>query len=168
MASSDNILQILRIAQPLTLYATIDQKLGATVPKEKYIVYDFSDGTVEYLDFICRLDGYDGGGLDVNIYWSSDVDDSNAVVWSAGCRKLDDGNCNPLTGYAYQYNSVTANVATVSGAIDYATISFTDGADMDNWANGELGVIRVRRDGTDGSDTMGGDAQLWGIAGNEA
>jgi hypothetical protein len=167
MASSDNVLQLIKIVQPLTLYATIDQKLSASIPKEKYIVYDFDDSSSEFLDHICKLDGYDGGGINLYIYWSSDVNTASDVVWNAAIRRISDGTLSPMTGYSYDYNTVIATVPAISGSVDYAVIPFSDGNDMDDWANGELALVRLYREGAVGGDTMGGDACLWGIGINE-
>ena len=51
--------------------------------------------------------------------------------------------------------------ANVSGEADEATIPFTDGADMDNLADGEFFILRIFRNGDDVADDMSNDAELW-------
>ena len=57
--------------------------------------------------------------------------------------------------------------ASASGELSYPTITFTDGADMDSWADGELAIVRVYRDHDHGDDGMTGDAELWDLLGKE-
>lgn len=49
-----------------------------------------------------------------------------------------------------------------AGEVSYTTVTFTDGADMDSWANGELAIVRIRRDPANAGDTITEDAQLIG------
>lgn len=62
MASGDLVGIVGDIVQPSTLYATFDVRVDGSSPVANMPVYDFDDGTIEYLDVYCRLNGYGGGG----------------------------------------------------------------------------------------------------------
>jgi hypothetical protein len=106
---------------------------------------------------------YGGGGLTVRIRWSATSATSNAVRWEAAFRRIDDDAEDVDTSHTYDYNGVTATTASASGEVDYTTITFTAGADMDSLAAGESFVLRLRRKADDAADTMTGDAELHAV-----
>jgi hypothetical protein len=59
-------------------------------------------------------------------------------------------------------NNANPTAASASGEVDYATVTFTDGADMDSIAAGEFFRMTVARDadGTTSTDNMTGDMEL--------
>ncbi|MBK7424296.1 MAG: hypothetical protein IPJ48_15125 [Propionivibrio sp.] len=67
--------------------------------------------------------------------------------------------------HTYDYNDVDDTAASASGELSYPTVTFTNGADMDSWAAGEMATVRVRRNASHANDTMAGDAQLVGVLG---
>lgn len=137
---------------------------GAASPAEGVPYLAFDSATAEYADFQGVLPrNYAGGGLTLTLYWASGVT-TNDTVWNAAFRRVqDDAEDIDTTAHSYDYNAVTATTASAAGEVDYATITFTDGADMDSLAVGELFVLRIKRDATNGSDTMSGDAYLIAI-----
>ena len=160
--------RILKAMPPATLAATIDYRAGGSTPAEQFMVWDFDPSTAEYMDFLCRLENYNGGGLTFTIAWSADGTAAGNVVWEIAIRAIPNDTEDVDTSHTYLYNQVIDAAPTVDGEVTYATITFTDGADMDSWADGELGIARVRRLATDGSDTMNSnDAELWSIRGIE-
>ena len=134
---------------------------GAATPAEGVPYLAFDSGTDEFADFVGVLPRhYAAGGLTVRLYWASTAT-SNATVWGAAFRRVqDDAEDIDTTAHSYDFNSVTATAASAAGEVDYCEITFTDGADMDSLAVGELFVLRVTRDADNGSDTMAGDAYL--------
>ena len=74
---------------------------------------------------------------------TDDADDLDTKAYAAA------NNANPTT-------------ASASGEVDYATITFTDGADMDSVAAGEYFRMIVTRDanGTTSTDDLVGDMEL--------
>ena len=58
-------------------------------------------------------------------------------------------------------------VASASGELSYPTVTFTNGSDMDSWAEGEAAIVRIRRKHDDAGDTASGDAELLGFIGKE-
>lgn len=163
MASGQVVGQILGILQPNANFATFDTRLGGSTPAEVVDVYDFDAGAIEYLDFKVLLSGYAGGGLTMVLPWSASSATSGATVWGAAVRRIADDAEDIDVSQTYDFNAVTDTAASASGELSYPTITFTDGADMDSWANGELAIVRIRRDATNGSDDMAGDAELWGL-----
>ncbi len=170
MASGDPILEVLEVLPPGSSAAGLRFLTGGATPAERVPVWLFDDTSVEYLDFLCRLsDKYAGGGLTLTLPWSATSATSGAVVWGAAIRRLtDDAEDFDTTAHSYDFNDASAVTApSAVGELSYDTITFTDGADMDSLAAGELCIVRVRRDPTNGSDNMSGDAELWALSGKE-
>lgn len=147
-----------------TAGATHGILVGAASPAEGVPYLAFDSGTDEHADFFGVLPrNYAGGGLTLTLHWSSTAT-SGAVVWDAAFRAVpDDAEDIDTTAHAYAFNSVTATTASAAGEVDYCTITFTDGSDMDSLAVGEFFALRIRRDADNGSDGMAGDAYLIAI-----
>jgi hypothetical protein len=161
MASNDIVGIIYAVVPTATTYATPDARAGGSTPAESFPIWDFDDTTAEHLDYHCVLaPTYGGGGLTIRIYWSATSATSNAVVWNAAIRRIADDAEDIDTSHSYDYNAVTATTASASGEVDYCEITFTSGADMDSLTAGEQFVLRIRRDASNGSDNMTGDAEL--------
>lgn len=166
MASGEPVVQVLDVSQPSTLYATSDFRTGGSSPAELVNVWDFDASTTEYLDFKCALRGYGGGGLTFVLPWSASSATSGACQWEIAIRRVQDDAEDIDTSHSYDYNVVSDTAASASGELSYPSITFTNGADMDSWADGEVAIVRVRRN-TAGTDDMTGDAELWGLIGRE-
>ncbi len=148
--------------------ATIDFRAGGSTPGEQVMVYDFDAASIEYMDFLCRLEEYGGNGLTFTIAWSATSATSGNVVWQLAIRAFPAAGGEDVdVSHTYDYNSVTAAAPSTSGDVAYSTITFTAGADMDSWANAELAILRLRRNASSSDDTMTGDAELWWISGRE-
>lgn len=167
MASGDPVVQIIREMPPGTLAALIDTRAGGSTPTEQVIVHDFDATTAWYLDLLCKLVGYDGVGLTFTLVWSASTATTGDVRWEIAVRAMPDDAEDIDAAHTYVFNGVTDAAPSVSGEVVYPTIAFTDGADMDSWAEGELAIVRVRRDPAHGDDDMAGDAELWAVGGVE-
>lgn len=167
MASGDAVVKVLKAIPPATSYAQLDSRAGGSTPAESVEVFDFDASTQEYMDFLCRLEGYDGGGLTFTLPWSATSATSNGVTWQVGIRRIADDAEDIDASHSYDFNEVDDTCASASGELSYPTVTFTDGADMDSWADGELAIVRVSRDTGDTDDTMAGDAELWCLVGKE-
>jgi len=134
---------------------------GAASPAEGVPTLAYDSATDEHADFIGVLPrAYAGGGLTLTLYWASGVT-SGACIWNAAFRRVaDDAEDIDTTAHSYDPNAVTATTASAAGEVDYAAITFTDGADMDSLAVGEMFILRITRDADNGSDDMSGDAWL--------
>lgn len=162
MASGGAVVQVLAMMPPGTAGATIDVRAGGSTPAENVIVYDFDAATDEFMDFLCKLEGYAAGGLTFTLPWSASSATSGDCRWGMAIRRVADDAEDIDGAHTYDYNYTADTAASASGELSYPTIAFTDGADMDSWAEGELAVVRVTRDADNAADTMAGDAELWG------
>jgi len=170
MASGQCVVEILSVIQPAASYATPNIRAGGSTPAEAMPVYEFDDTTKEYLDFICRLsDDYDGGGLTFTLPWMAATATSGKALWGIAIRAFPDDAEDQDAEHTYVFNEAADTAASAAGELSYPTIAFTNGADMDSWAAGQIGIVRVYRHADDDADTMTGDAQLLvaGLVGKE-
>lgn len=168
MAVNEPVVQVLQAMPPATLYATEDVRLGGSTPAESVHVWDFDDSVIEYMDFLCVLRGYGGGGLTFTLAWMATSAITGAVVLSMAIRRLVSDAEDVDSSHTYDFNDTNMlSPPSASGEIVYSTISFTDGLDMDDWSEGEMAIVRVRRLATSGGDDMVGDVELLGIEGRE-
>lgn len=164
MASGDVVGLIKQIMLPAANFATPDTRAGGSTPAESTIVYDFDDTTVEYLDFLVQLQGYDGGGLTIGHEVAMTSATTAEVIFSDAVRRIVRDGEDLDTSHTYDYNDSSAiTVANVAGETVNVPVTFTNGADMDSWADGEYAIVRVRRFASDGGDDATGDAELLGI-----
>jgi len=166
MASGEVVVKILEVMQPLTLFAEEDTRAGGSTPAEDVLIWQFDDTTVEYLDFKCYLAGYDGGGLTFTLPWLAASATTNDVRWGAAVRAFPDDAEDLDAAHTYVYNDATDDTApSASGELSYPVITFTDGADMDSWADAQTAIVRIMR--TAATSNMSGDAGLWTLIGKE-
>lgn len=167
MASGNPVVEIVRDLYPATAFAPVSARAGGSTPAESLTHWAFDAGTDENVDFLCRLsEDYDGGGLTFTLPWMAASATTGNVRWGIAVRRLDTAE-DIDTSHSYDFNETTAAAPGTSGYTAYPTITFTNGADMDNWAVGELAIVRVRRNADDAADTMTGDAQLLDLTGKE-
>jgi hypothetical protein len=149
---------------PATSYAQRTTITGAATPAEAVPVLAFDGGSSdEYMDFLCRLsEDYAGGGLTFKGQFSMASATSNNVRLGIAIRRLnDDAEDIDTTAHSYSFQEATVAVASAVGEPKYFTIAFTDGAQMDSWAAGELAIVRFRREASDTTnDTAAGDMYL--------
>jgi hypothetical protein len=146
-------------------FATLDTILTASAdePDNVIPVLDFDPGaTEEYIYFQGFMPRhYDGGGLTVTLGWSSDATTGD-VIWGVAFKSVtDDADDLDSKAFAAPNESAATTTATAAGELDYITITFTDGADMDSVAAGEVFWLEVHRSSADASDTLNSnDAEL--------
>lgn len=167
MASGSNVILILNEMPPATLFPLYDLRAGGSTPAEMVPILSFDPSTIQYMDFLCRLEGYNSGGLTFTIEWTSASSSSGVVRWEIAIRKMPDAGNNITAAKTYDYNTVDSTTASAAGIPKYATITFTDGADMDSWANGDIAIVRIRRNASHANDTMTSNAELWSFKGRE-
>lgn len=160
MASGQRVGTILSVNVPATLGPQLTVRAGGSTPAERTRCYGFDASTIEYLDFEVELLGYAGGGLTIIIPWMAASATSNNARLRAAIRRIQDDAEDLDTSHTYDYNVVDATCASATGEVQYTSITFTDGADMDSWANGERAILRVSREANHANDNMAGDAQL--------
>ena len=161
MASGSPCILVLNAQSPATTGAAPDVRAGGSSPAERVPIYKFDASTIEYMDFYCQLVSYDGGGLTFSLPWSASSATSGVTRWGVAIRRIADDAEDVDTSQTYDYNDADDTAASASGEISVATITFTNGADMDSWTDGEFAIVRVRRNASHANDTMTGDAELW-------
>lgn len=146
-------------------YATLDAILTASAdePDNVVPVLDFDPGsTEEYIYFRGFMPAnYDGGGVTVTLRWSSDATSGN-VVWSVAFKSITaDADDLDSKAFAAENDSAADATASAAGETTDTPITFTDGADMDSVAAGEMFWLEVHRSSADAGDTLNSnDAEL--------
>jgi hypothetical protein len=104
-------------------------------------------------------------GVTVRVFWSADGVATGNVKWDGFFEEIADDTFDiDADGFTASPQTVTATTATVDGEVDYASITFTDGAQMDSVAAGDLFRFKLERDAADAADTMNSnDAQVLGV-----
>lgn len=139
---------------PSGTYATFDTRNG-------HPVLDFDAATDEEAIFSSVLPRhYAGGGLTVTVMWAASSATSGDVVLDAQIERLEDEGTDMDADSFAAVQSVTVTAPGTSGAVQYSTIAFTSGAQMDSLAAGEAFRLKVRRDANNAADTMAGDLEL--------
>lgn len=162
MASGDVVGHVLEVMPPNASAAARSRRLGGSTPAESILCYTFDGTAAEYLDLKVMLRGYDGGGLTIDLPWAALTVTTGAVRWEVAIRRIQDDAEDLDASQTYDFNGTTDTTASAAGELSYPTVTFTDGADMDSWAEGELAIVRIRRDPANGGDTITEDAQLFG------
>ena len=158
MASGDSLCYVnaLMNEPPASSYATFDTRNG--VP-----VLDFDDTTDESAEFgLLMPRAYAGGGITVTVGWMATTATTGTISLDVAFKSVSD-DADDLDTKAYAAaNNANPTTASASGEVDYATITFTDGADMDSVAAGEYFRMKVLRDadGTTSTDNLSGDMEL--------
>lgn len=144
---------------PSTNFAPITDRNG-------HKVASFDDTTDETLWFTGVLPrNYGGAGITVRLAWMAASATANAVIWEVGFERHEDEGTD-LDADSFATNQFASSTApATSGAVQYLDIPFTNGAQIDSLAAGEHFRLRVTRDanGTNGTDSMTGDAQLLSV-----
>jgi hypothetical protein len=143
---------------PSSNFSTFDSR-------NAHLVLNFDHTTAES----CYFEGvlprnYSGGGITVGIQWMAATATSGNVVWGVSFERHQAGTDDLDSDSFAAEKTVTSAVPGTSGHVVYATIAFTDGAEIDSIAVGEHFRIKVRRVASDAADTMNADdAQLLSI-----
>lgn len=141
---------------PSTDFATFDTRNGV-------FVLDFDDSTdesVEFAGFMPRH--YGGGGITVTAGWMATTATTGTISLDVALKSISDDADDIDTKSFASANNANPTTASASGEVDYVTIAFTDGADMDSIAAGEYFRIKVLRDAdsTTSTDNLSGDMEL--------
>lgn len=167
MATGEPVVSVKAIYPPATLFAFIARRAGGSTPVEGVNVWQFDATTIWYLDFLCTLRGYGGGGLTFTLPWMAATATTGVTRWGLAVRRLLAGTDDIDASHTYDYNVLDATAPGTSGFTLYSEIAFTNGADMDSWADGESAIVRVRREASHANDSMAGFAQLLHLVGRE-
>lgn len=152
---------VLSVLPPGANFAVLTRRAGGSTPAEGVNVWAFDAAAIEYLDFLCVLQGYAGGGLTFTLPWSAASATSGTVRWGGAIRRFADDAEDLDTAHTYDFNDVDDTAPSAAGELSYPTLTFTNGADMDSVADGEVFIFRLRRNATHANDSMTGDAEAW-------
>lgn len=105
---------------------------------------------------------YDGGGLTITTGVASASATTGDMSWKIFLMSVTSNVDNLRTkNFAAPQENTEVDAATTLGAEREFTITFTDGAQMDSIAKGEMFYILLMRDAQDGTnDDMAGDAEF--------
>jgi hypothetical protein len=159
MASGDTLVVCSPLANepPASAYASIDFRNG-------HPILNFDASAAESATWTAVLPRhYAGGGVTVLIIWAGASATSGNVVWNAQIERLESAGTDSDADSFASAQAATGAAQATNGALTYTTIPFTSGAQMDSLAAGELFRLKVTRDATNGSDTMTGDANCFGV-----
>jgi len=132
--------------------------------RNQHPVLDFDASTNESAVFSDIMPQHYAGttGVTVYIHYSMSSATSDTVDWDVAFERIGDQQLDVDGDSFAAVNSVDDTaVPGTSGLVDVVSISFTDGADMDSVAAGELFRLKITRDAV--SDDAAGDAELHGI-----
>ncbi len=159
MASEDTLIIFtpLHNEPPASNFATLDLR-------NLHPVLDFDATTNESAVFRAVMPRSYAGttGVTVYIHYAMTSATSGTVDWDAAWERIGDQQLD-IDGDSFAaVNSVdNTTVPGTSGLVDIVAITFTDGADMDSVAVGELFRLKITRDAT--NDDATGDAELIAI-----
>lgn len=155
MASGDTLAVFTALdgEPPASNYATLDTR-------NNHPVLDFDTTTSETIYFRGVLpNNYAGGGLTIFLAWMATSATSGTIGWLVAIERLADGGTDLDADSFASANTLTAEtVDAAAGVLDYGSVAFTSGAQMDSLAANEVYRISIARDVT--NDTATGDAEL--------
>ena len=126
---------------------------GTTVP---VLGIAFDAAADEEAHFSFRISNYGSGNVFVRIAWYADTAASGNVVFGVALGAITSGDPTNIETKALGTEATTAVAAeSVAQAMSHITIQITS---IDSIADGDFVFVRLRRLGTNGSDTMAGDA----------
>jgi len=158
MASGNTLLIFTAHANEPTLtnYATLDIR-------NQHPCLDFDDTTNEDAVFTGVMpQNYAGGGVTIYLHYSMSSALTGDIDWDVAFERIGDQQQDIDTDDFAAVQSVdNTTVPGTSGLVDIVNVAFTNGAQMDSIAVGELFRIKITRDAT--NDTSTGDAELHSI-----
>lgn len=158
MASGDTLLEFMALAgEPLT-------SNSATIGVRNFHIFLAFDATTnESIVFTAIMPrNYAGGGLTVYIHYSMTSAITLTIDWDVAFERIGDQQLDiDSDSFATVQSVDNTTVPGTTGFVDIVNITFTDGAQMDSIAVGELFRIKVTRDAV--ADDAAGDAELHAI-----
>lgn len=125
---------------------------------------DFDAATNESAVFSAVMPQHYAGttGITVYLHFAMSSATADTVDWDVAFERIGDQQLDVDGDSFAAVNSVdNTTVPGTSGLVDIVSVAFTDGADMDSTAVGELFRLKVTRDAT--NDDATGDAELYAV-----
>lgn len=143
---------------PSSSYATLDTRNG-------HLCLDHDDTTDESSIFTFIMPrAYAGGGVTVYPHVAFTSATSGVGRLDIAFERIGDGSQDIDSDGFASAQSVDITAPGTSGNVESSTsVAFTDGAQMDSIAAGELCRIKVTRDANHANDTASGDLELLGL-----
>lgn len=158
MASGDTLLILTpyKNEPPAANFATLDIR-------NQHPVLDFEDTVNKYAVFSAILPrNYAGGGITAYITYGMSSAEANDIDWDLAFERIGDGQQDiDVDGFAAVQSVDNTTVPGDNTLTDIVNIPFTNGAQIDSIAVGELFRIKINRDAV--NDTAAGDAELHAI-----
>jgi len=154
MASNDTLLQFgaQALVPPSSNAASFDTR-------NDHPVLDFAVGDEALIDVLLP-EHYAGGGLTIDVVYAMSSATTGNVQWQTEIDRIGDGQQDlDADSYAAAQTSGDVAVPATAGETDVATITHTDGAQIDSAVAGETVRVRVKRVAA-GSSEASGDAEL--------
>lgn len=161
------VVEIIAVDSPAASAPLIETRDGGSTPAERQATYTFGADVDTYLDYRCWLSGYTGGGLTFTIVVRAQDTANGTVRLGLSIRRLDTAE-DYDSAHSYDFNTVDVAMPDAAGKPSYVEIEFTDGADMDSVVDGELFVLRFRREGTHANDDLQDRIELIALLGEES
>lgn len=124
---------------------------------------DFDAATNESAVFSAVMPrSYAGGGITAYLHYAMSSAEALTIDWDVAFERIGDQQLD-IDGdsFAAVQSVDNTTVPGTTGLVDIVSIAFTDGAQMDSVAVGELFRLKVVRDAV--SDDAAGDAELLGV-----
>jgi len=136
--------------------------------RNNHAVMDFDDTVDEgaIYQFVMPT-RYNGGDLVVTLIWAATSAVAGNAIWRAGFERMAANDVDLDVDSFSAYRPATGAANATCGKLTYTIITFTQ-AQADSVAAGEAFRLIVQRVGSDGGDTMAGDAELVAVSIQEA
>ncbi len=167
MATGDPVFQTQEISAPATDFAIARASNSASTPVAVVRLYEFSDSSVQYLDFFSIVEGYDGGGLDIHLAWGQVNAGSGNVRWEVGFRRLEYGVDDFDASHAYSYVGTTVAANGTAGVINFSSIAVLN-SEIDGIVDRDYFILRLRRNTGHAGDTLATQAELHALWATES
>ena len=132
--------------------------------RNQVLVLDFDDTTDESCEFAGFMPRSYAGttGITVTVGWMATTATTGTISLDVAFKSVTDDADDLDTKAFAAANNANPTTASATGEVDYVSITFTDGADMDSVAAGEYFRMKVARDadGTTSTDNLSGDMEL--------
>lgn len=143
--------EILAALPPFNNGSPINFQTEGFTPSNQIPYWEFANGSASNgRGFYCRLNRYGGGGLTLSgMLMRTSATAGQTYIIGAGIRRINAGSEDLAANHTYDmnYTTITVPAGPPNAGIPMAfTITFTDGADMDNLANGEFFELFLLRD----------------------
>ncbi len=157
MASGDTLAKFLpQSVEPLAA------NTAAFDTRNQHPVWDFDAATNEFIVFTEIMPrNYDGGGVILYIHYAMSSAEADTIDLDGAFERIGDQQQDlDSDGFAAVQSVDNVTVPGNAGDVDIVSIAFTDGAEIDSIAVGELYRLKITRDAD--NDDAAGDLEYRG------